>query len=121
MLDKMKYIELDGVKYPVAFNLNVMELIQDKFGSMEKWSAKLTEELDISAIKWSFVEMINEGIDIENESTEDKRSFVTSKQAGRIISTLGTETALGNLFGIAAESIGESDEEKDSNGEDDPN
>ena len=36
--------------------------------------------------------MINEGIDIENESKEVKREFLTDKQVGRIITEIGMET-----------------------------
>ena len=35
--------------------------------------------------------MINEGIDIENETAETKREFLTEKQVGRIITELGIE------------------------------
>ena len=33
--------------------------------------------------------MINEGIDIENETAEIKREFLTEKQIGRIITEIG--------------------------------
>jgi hypothetical protein len=33
--------------------------------------------------------MINEAIDIENETSENKESFVDSKKVGRIVSEIG--------------------------------
>ena len=88
MQDTMKYIDVKGVEYPLVFNLNVMEKIQEKYGSYEKWG-DLTDgknsEINIGALKFGILEMINEGIDIENESKEVKREFLTDKQVGRII------------------------------------
>jgi hypothetical protein len=95
MQDTMKYIDVKGVEYPLAFNLNVMEKIQEKYGSYEKWG-DLTDgknsEINIGALKFGILEMINEGIDIENESKEVKREFLTDKQVGRIITEIGMET-----------------------------
>ena len=100
MQEKIKHIEANGVKYPLVFNLNVMEKIQDKYETIENWG-DLTEEktkedgtkqeVNLKALKYGILEMINEGIDIENESREDKREFITDKQVGRIITGLGLE------------------------------
>ena len=69
-----------------------IEKIQEKYGSYEKWG-EMTEgkesEVNISALKFGITEMINEGIDIENETAETKREFLTEKQVGRIITELG--------------------------------
>ena len=48
-------------------------------------------EVNIGALKFGITEMINEGIDIENETAETKREFLTEKQVGRIITELGIE------------------------------
>ena len=94
MQDTMKHINSKGVEYPLVFNLNVMEKIQDEYGSYEKWG-DLTDgkdsEINIKALKFGILEMINEGIDIENENQEIKRDFVTNKQVGRIITDMGME------------------------------
>ncbi len=94
MQDTMKHFNSKGIEYPLVFNLNVMEKIQEKYGSYEKWG-DLTDgkdsEVNIGALKFGILEMINEGIDIENESQEVKRDFLTDKQAGRIITDIGIE------------------------------
>ena len=94
MQDTMKHINSKGVEYPLVFNLNVMEKIQEKYGSYEKWG-DLTDgkdsEINIGALKFGILEMINEGIDIENEDKENKREFITNKQVGRIITEIGME------------------------------
>lgn len=89
MLDKSEFMVGD-VKYPLVFNLNVMEEIQNEYSSIQKWSELVEgEESDIKALKYGITAMINEGIDIENENLEIKREFVTTKQVGRIITQIG--------------------------------
>lgn len=92
MQEKINYIVVNEINYPLVFNLNVMEKIQEKYETIEKWG-ELTDgksqELDIKALKFGITEMINEGIDIENESNETKREFLTEKKVGRIITEFG--------------------------------
>ena len=70
MLDKINYLETTEEKFPMAFTLNVMESIQEKYGSIEAWSDLIQRdgEPDIKALKFFMTESINEGIDIENGS-----------------------------------------------------
>lgn len=92
MQDNIKHIKVNGISYPLVFNLNVMEVIQEKFGTLEKWG-ELTDgkenEVDIKALKFGIKEMINEGIDIENENSDTKRDFLSDKQVGRLITDVG--------------------------------
>ena len=94
MQEKIKHITANGIEYPLVFNLNVMEAIQEKYETLEKWG-ELTDgkerEVDIKALKFGVTEMINEGIDIENENNEVKRNFLTEKQVGRIVTDIGVE------------------------------
>ena len=86
-----KTIKYKGEEYELVFNLNVMEEIQDVYGSVEAWGnlVEAEEEPKAKDIKFGCTAMINEGIDIYNESHEDKREFLTEKQVGRIISEIG--------------------------------
>ena len=92
MQDIIKRINYKGIDYPLVFNLNVIEKIQEKYGSYEKWG-EMTEgkedEVNSGALKFGITEIINEGIDIENETAEIKREFLTEKQIGRIITEIG--------------------------------
>ena len=89
-------IEYKGKKLKLVFNLNVMEAIQNEFGSVDNWG-KLTDgasgEVNIKALKFGFTEMVNEAIDIENDENGTDIPFYTSKQVARIISDLGMEQA----------------------------
>lgn len=89
-------IAYKGVNYALVFNLNVMEEIQEEYGSVEAWG-ELTEAADepnAKAIKFGLCAMLNEGIEIYNEDNEDKDDFVerkpfTLRQVGRVISEEG--------------------------------
>lgn len=107
MLDIIKHVKSGENEYPIAFTLNVMEEIQDKFGSMEQWGKALTPENgepNIKDLKWTFTQFINEGIDIENEKQNEKRPFVTEKQVGRIITGLGMQNVSNFIFSTTRES-----------------
>ena len=44
MIDKLTYIDVGEKRYPIAFTLNVMESVQEKYGSMEEWGNVLEPE-----------------------------------------------------------------------------
>ena len=82
---------------PLVFNLNVMQNIQIEYGSFDKW-AKLTEggegkETDVKALIFGLCEMMNEGIEIQNEENGTDEPLLTLKQAGRIITAVGLNNA----------------------------
>lgn len=108
MLNIVKHIKANEKEYPIAFTLNVMELIQEKYGNMKKWGEVLQptgEEPKIKDIKWTFKEFINEGIDIENEERNENRSFVTEKQVGRIISSIGMSEITSVMQNLTVDSM----------------
>jgi len=93
MQNKITHIETNDKKYPIVFNINVMEEIQEAYGSISAWGA-IVENTDggepkVKDLKIGLMMMINEGIDIENEETNGNRPLVTSKQVGRLISEVG--------------------------------
>lgn len=97
-------ITYKGNEYDLVFNLNVMEEIQDQYGSVEAWGELVEAAAEPKAkdIKFGFTAMLNEGIDIYNEEhagDEDfkARSFFTEKQVGRIISEIGLNEAASRL------------------------
>ena len=70
MIDKITYLETNSEKFPLAFTLNVMESIQNEYGTLSEWSELIRnqKEPNIKALKFFITEAINEGIDIENGS-----------------------------------------------------
>ena len=107
MLDTIKYLETENEKYPLAFTLNVMEIIQEKYGSIEKWSELIQKqgEPNIKALKFFITEAINEGLDIENERKGEKRKSITSKKVGRILTEIGLKQATKAVASVITDSI----------------
>ena len=89
-------IEYKGKTYKLYFNLNVMELIQEEYGTIDKWgelSDGITGEPNAKAVTFGFTAMINEGIEIENEENGTDIKPFTKKQVGRIITEIGLREA----------------------------
>ena len=99
--------------YRLVFNLNVMEEIQQEYGSIEKWG-KLTDgsmgEPDAKAVKFGFMQMLNEGIDINNDELGLNDKPFTMKQIGRMITEIGLLEATSKLNSTVIDST--KDEEK---------
>lgn len=96
MNDAMQTIEYRGKAYKLAFDLNVMEAIQSRYGSIEAWG-KLTEpedggEPNIRALVFGVTEMINEGIDIDNDENGTDEKWLTHRQVARILTEVGLES-----------------------------
>ena len=96
MKDAMQTIEYKGKTYKLAFDLNVMEAIQSRYGSIEAWG-KLTEpedggEPNIRALVFGVTEMINEGIDISNDENGTDEKWLTHRQVARILTEVGLDS-----------------------------
>ena len=108
----MDNLEYKGVEYDLVFNLNVMEMLQDEYGSVEEWSAKAMEadEPNIKVLKFGFKAMLNEAIDIYNEDNPDEpKDYVDDKKVGRIISSVG----FSNVADIIANTVVDSTHSED--------
>jgi hypothetical protein len=113
MKEKKFYLETKKEKYLMVFNLNVMEELQEEYGSLDAW-AKASENEDggepiVKPIKKGLMIMLNEGIDIENEELEEKKPFLTSKQVGRIISEVGLQEVYSKIQETTINSTPEED------------
>ena len=100
MKDYENEIQYKGKTYRLVFNLNVMEAIQEEFGTVEHWgelSDGSTGEPSARAVIFGLMEMINEGIDIDTEENGTDTPFVSLKQTGRIVSELGFAEATQTL------------------------
>jgi len=115
MLDKLEYLDDGEVRYPMAFTLNVMEAAEEEYGSVESW-AKLMDQKEPSykALKFMVLQIINEGIDIENEKLkgDKKKEPLTSKQVGRLITRVGMDEIGLKVFKLIKDSLPEVDKSK---------
>lgn len=101
MKSAIQEIEYKGKSYKLVFDLNVMESIQDEYGSIEAWG-KLTEpddggEPNIKALVFGVMEMINEGIDIDNDENGMDEKPLTHRKVARILTEVGLDTVTGKV------------------------
>lgn len=96
--DTLKY---KGTEYKLVFDFNVMEEIQDKFGTFNAWVqeayGKETGEPSMKALSFAIASMINEGIEIENEEKGIDGKPITTRQANRILTQLAQEDGLNGV------------------------
>lgn len=96
MKEKEAIFNVNGKEYKAVFNLNVMQEIQNEYETFSKWG-ELTDgksgETNIQALIFGIKAMLNEAIDIENETLEKKKDYFTQKQVGRLITDMGLKEA----------------------------
>ena len=109
MKEISKTLEYKGKNYKLVFNLNVMEVIQDKYGTLEKWG-KLTDgaendgEPNAKAVIFGITAMLNEGIDIEKQENGTEEKMLTNKQVGRMITEIGLQSSAQLMNGVVVDS-----------------
>ena len=109
MKEISKTLEYKDKKYKLVFNLNVMEVIQDKYGTLGNWG-KLTDgeendgEPNAKAVIFGITAMLNEGIDIENEENGTSEKMLTKKQVGRMITEIGLKSSAQLMNGVVIDS-----------------
>lgn len=104
MKDIMDKLEYKGKEYKLIFNFNVLEAIQDEYGTLDQMLGeaygKKTGEPSIKALAFIIAAMVNEGIDIDNESKEVKEDFITQKQANRMLSEFVQKNGVENVISL---------------------
>lgn len=90
MKDIMDTLKYKDKEYELIFDLNVLQEMQDKYGTMTKCLdeayGKKTGEPSIKAIAFLVTAMINEAIDIKNEEKGTNEPPVTEKMVNRMLS-----------------------------------
>lgn len=102
MKDVSSTIQYKGKDYKLVFNFNVMEEIQEEYGTIEKWGSlceptEKNKEPYVKALKYGFRAMLNEGIDIDNEENGTNDPPLTLKQIGRMLTDLDQNYAMNVL------------------------
>ena len=107
MREVSKKISYKGKDYKLVFNLNVMEIIQDEYKSLDEWGS-LTDgkagEVNIKALIFGLTAMLNEGIEISNEDNNTKEPLLTHRQVGRMLSEVGIENITDDMNALVVES-----------------
>lgn len=101
-------LEVEDKKYQLIFNLNVMQEIQEEYGTVGAWG-ELTDgksgEVNIKALIFGLTKMINEAIDIKNDEEGLNEPALTGKQVGRIITKIGVQKSAEKLNNAIVEGI----------------
>ena len=115
MNTKFAYIETKNRNYPIVFNINVMEEIQEAYGSLSAWGGIVANadggEPKVKDLKIGVMFMINEAIDIENEEKGENTPMVTAKQVGRLISEVGIDGITAKIQSLTVASTNTGDNE----------
>lgn len=100
-------LEIENKNYTLMFNLNVMQEIQEEYGTLEKWG-ELTDgksgEVNVKALIFGLTAMMNEAIEIKNEEEGTNECSLTKKQVGRLITKAGIEKSAKKLNDAIVES-----------------
>lgn len=101
MLRDYKFdLEIEGKKYQLIFNLNVMQDIQEEYETLEKWG-ELTDgksgEVNVKALIFGLTCMMNEAIEIKNDEEGLNEPLLSKKQVGRLITKAGIEKSAKKL------------------------
>lgn len=110
-----KKISYKGKDYKLVFNLNVMEIIQDEYKSLDEWGA-LTDgkasEVNVKALIFGLTAMLNEGIEISNEDNNEKEPLLTHRQVGRMLTEVGIENITDDMNNLVVDSTQTEDTRK---------
>lgn len=112
MKSNVQTIQYKGKEYQLIFNLNVMEEIQDEYGTLDRWGDLMhgrdpddpeseKSEPNAKAVKFGLGAMLNEGIDIRNEDEGTNDPHFSLKQVGRIL----TEVGLSNVTSLLSQTV----------------
>lgn len=112
MKDIMSKLEYKGKEYTLVFNFNVLEEIQEEYGTLAKWIeaayGQTTGEPSAKALAFAICAMVNEGIDIDNETKEIPDKFITQKQANRMLSDFIQKNGVEDVVKIIDDLMGKS-------------
>ena len=107
MKDNAGKITYKEKEYKVVFNLNVMEAIQEEYGTLDKWTeltSGANQEVNIKALKFGYREMLNEGLSIEAEEKGEEYKPVTPAFVGRMLTDIGLDNMTKTLQETVIES-----------------
>ena len=107
MKDNAGKITYKEKEYKIVFNLNVMEAIQEEYGTLDKWTeltSGANQEVNVKALKFGYTNMINEGLEIEADENGTEYKPVTEKFVGRMLTDIGLDNMTKTLQETVVES-----------------
>lgn len=119
--NKIPTIDYNGEKYKLVLNFNVMEKLQKKYETYDKWLNLISNEesLDITAVIYGFKQILNEGIRIDNKQLMKKynngelsekpqlREKLSKADVGEMLTEIGLNQAAEKMAETLKDSAGE--------------
>ena len=99
----MAKIELKGREYPLLFDMNLQEKIQERYGDVRNITAQV---LRYAEARWLLAEAINEGFRYEEYFGGAPHREITSEQVGMITSF--SDFSSGKIAGALLDALNES-------------
>lgn len=118
MKEKQFFVGEGSERLLLAFNINVLADIQEKYGTLDAWISKVSPSKasptgSLRDMVTGFTYMANEGVSIQNdEAGEEIRKPFTERQIGRHISSWGTEATVKAMREAVVGSVPEVDDSK---------
>ena len=104
MKDIMDKLEYKGKEYKIIFDLNVVQDIQNEYGTLAKMLeeayGRKTGEPSIKALSFVVMLMVNEAIEIENEGKTEKEEFITQRMANRMLTEFIQSNGVDNVVKV---------------------
>lgn len=107
MKDNAGKVTYKEKEYKVVFNLNVMEAIQEEYGTLDKWTeltSGVNQEVNIKALKFGYTQMLNEALSIEADEKGEEYKLLTPAFVGRMLTDIGLDTMTKTLQNTVIES-----------------
>lgn len=109
---KQEYVtlELQGRAYPICLDLNLICLLQERYGDLNAVLEKSREPGELRWILWAFLQ---EGIAIHNDESPEIWEELTVNQAGRMITAANLPKVNEALLAAFGASLPQSEEQDD--------
>lgn len=107
MKDNAGTVTYKEKEYKVVFNLNVMEAIQEEYGTLDKWTeltSGASQEVNVKALKFGYTQMLNEALSIEADEKGEEYKPLTPAFVGRMLTDIGLDTMTKTLQNTVIES-----------------
>ena len=111
----VEFIELNKNKYPMAYNLNVIDELQHRFNmSITEFVNKVLNDkiFSFEGTKAMLYEMINEGIEILNDEGGEY-SFITEDEIGELLIIHGVEPVTCTIIEYSLDTLPKEDEKQE--------
>lgn len=105
--DRPVEFTLDGVEYKLIFNLNVTEVVLDKYKNIGTFSGALLRGNSAKAVKVALKALIDEAVDLHNETNIEKLKKLSSAQIGRMLSIRDKPVIVGIIMEALKRSLPE--------------